>query len=56
MANTYWEHKLKDISSDKLQADDNRLNQFIKDKYVSKLWVKKKKDDPATLIKQGKEE
>jgi hypothetical protein len=46
---------LKDFSFEKLQNDDYKLNEFIKDKYVKRKWTKKKTEDPATLINQGKE-
>jgi stromal membrane-associated protein len=54
LVNAYFEHRLKDISIEKLQADDYKLCSFIKDKYVERKWAKKKKTDPAGLLFQGK--
>lgn len=54
IANDYWEHKLKDMDFQKLQNDDYRLFDFIKDKYERKRYAKKGKD-PMTLIYEGKD-
>jgi len=54
LVNAHFEHRLKDFSAEKIQNDDYKLNCFIKDKYVEKKWAKKKKQDPASLIAQGK--
>ena len=56
IGNAYWEHKLKEFNFEKLQSDDYKLNEFIKDKYVKRQWARKGKEDPASLIAQGKEE
>jgi len=41
VANEFWEHKLSEPFHDKLQADDYRLGQFIRDKYEFKKMVEK---------------
>lgn len=55
MANDYWESKMKDFDFEKIQNDDCRLQDFIKDKYVRKKWANTKKTDPMTLIYEGKD-
>jgi hypothetical protein len=42
------------VDSTKLQGDDDKLRDFIKDKYERKRWVAKGKD-PMTLIIEGKD-
>jgi hypothetical protein len=54
MANSYWEAKLKNFNHEKLQDDEYRLIDFIRDKYERKKWVGKGKD-PMTLIYEGKD-
>lgn len=54
MANEYWESKLKEIDYEKLQNDDTRLQEFIRDKYERRRYSNKGKD-PMTLIYEGKE-
>jgi len=55
IANQFWEYKLKDMNYQTLQNDDNRLRDFIFDKYERRRWVNSKVKDPFTLIKEGKE-
>ena len=55
IANKYWEHKLKKFDYKSIQKDNNKLINFIRDKYENKKWVdKKKKEDPMSLIIKGK--
>ena len=55
IANKYWECKLKKFDFKKIQNDNYRLVEFIRDKYEHKKWVDpKKKVDPMTLIIKGK--
>ena len=54
IANDFWESKLGEMNFEKLQNDENRLYDFIKDKYERKRYVPKGKD-PMTLIYEGKE-
>ena len=55
IANKYWECKLKKFDFKKIQNDNYRLVEFIRDKYEHKRWVDpKKKVDPMTLIIKGK--
>ncbi len=55
IANKYWECKLKNFDFKKIQNDNYKLVEFIRDKYEHKKWVDpKKKVDPMTLIIQGK--
>jgi stromal membrane-associated protein len=53
IANEYWEHKLKDMNFEKIRDDDNRLQDFIRDKYDRKRYVNSKKRDPMSLIVEG---
>ena len=39
---------------EKLQNDDNRLQDFIRDKYDRKRYINTKVKDPMSLIKEGK--
>ena len=55
IANKYWECKLKKFDFKKIQNDNYRLVEFIRDKYEHKKWVDpKKKIDPMSLIIKGK--
>ena len=55
IANSYWECKLKNFDFKKIQNDNYRLVEFIRDKYEHKKWVDpSKKADPMTLIIKGK--
>lgn len=45
---------MKDLNYEKLQNDDYKLNDLIKDKYERKRFCDAKKTDPMTLIIQGK--
>jgi len=45
---------LKDLNYEKLQNDDYKLNDLIRDKYEMKKYCDMKKTDPMTLIIQGK--
>lgn len=54
IANEYWESKLKDLNYEKIQNDDYKLHDLIKDKYERKKYCDPKKTDPMTLIVQGK--
>jgi len=56
IANQYWEYKLKDMDFVKIQNDDNRLRDFIFDKYERRRWVNTKAPKhPFELVKEGKE-
>ncbi len=54
MANAYWEYSLTEMPFEKLQNDDYRLFDFVRDKYERRRYAKKGKD-PMTLIYEGKE-
>lgn len=56
MANRFWEAKLKDkdVDYEKLQNDEYKLLDFIRDKYDRKRYIPKGKD-PMSLIYEGKE-
>jgi len=45
---------LKDLNYEKIQNDDYKLNDLIRDKYERKKYCDIKKTDPMTLIIQGK--
>jgi len=45
---------LKELNYEKLQNDDYKLNDLIKDKYERKKYCDIKETDPMTLIIQGK--
>jgi hypothetical protein len=53
IANEYWEDKLKNIESTKLQNDESSLQDFIRDKYERRRYAKKGKD-PMSLVIEGK--
>ena len=45
---------MKDLNYEKIQNDDYKLDDLIKDKYERKKFCDSKKSDPMTLIIQGK--
>ncbi len=45
---------MKDLNYEKLQDDDYKLHDLIKDKYERKKYCDAKKTDPMKLIMQGK--
>lgn len=56
--NKYWEEKLTNKNDNiflKLQDDDNKLRDFIQDKYVRKKYCNPKKKDPMGLLFEGKD-
>ena len=56
VANQYWEYSLSDDSIfAKIRDDDNKLRDFIFDKYSRKRWAKKGKC-PMTKLYEGDEE
>ena len=54
IANKYWEYHLKNFDFKKIQKDNYLCQDFIRDKYERKKWIKKKKKDPMSLIIAGK--
>lgn len=49
VANLYWEHTLPPGKQVKLDSDSERAH-YIKQKYISKLWVKQGVQDPVSLV------
>lgn len=50
IANMYWEHGLKNkVTPQSFRSEDERAN-FIKNKYINKLYVMKGKRDPASVF------
>ena len=45
IANDFWESKLGEMNFEKLQNDENRLYDFIKDKYERKQEMKGKEKE-----------
>lgn len=50
----YWEHNLVQMNYEKLRNDENRLGQFIVDKYKRRQFINTKHKDPMSLILEGK--
>lgn len=45
---------MKDLNIEKIQNDDYKLQELIKDKYERKKFCDSKNSDPISLIIQGK--
>lgn len=51
IANNYWEHSRRDKKN--IQVCDAERTAFIRQKYITKLWVKKGVKDPVSYIKEN---
>ena len=55
IANAYWEYDLKNYDYQRIRDNEIRLNDFIRDKYEFKRWVKPRVPDPMSLVIQGRD-